>query len=226
MPNEFKVKNGLIVDQGGLNVTGSTAISGSVTVTGSVTATNFTGSLFGTASWANNVVSASYADNGGVTQIVAGTNVTISPTSGTGSVTINATAGAAFPYTGSAAITGSINLTGSIFVTQSYISTVDYIDFTTNPGTLSHLEGRIHWDDDRKTLELDTDVNNFMINVGHMAVLRGRNTNSFTLTKGTVVYINGNSGQFATFATASWETDPSSAYTIGLIAQDISPNNY
>ncbi len=54
MPNEFKVKNGLIVDQGGLNVTGSTAISGSVTVTGSVTATNFTGSLFGTASWANN----------------------------------------------------------------------------------------------------------------------------------------------------------------------------
>jgi hypothetical protein len=36
---------------------------------------------------------ASYALNGGVTKIIAGTNVTISPTQGTGSVTINATGG-------------------------------------------------------------------------------------------------------------------------------------
>jgi len=54
MPNEFKVKNGLIVDQGGANITGSSAISGSLDIAGSVTATNFTGSLFGTASWAAN----------------------------------------------------------------------------------------------------------------------------------------------------------------------------
>jgi hypothetical protein len=47
MANEFKVKNGLIVDQGG------------ATITGSVTATaGFTGSLQGTGSWAN---SSSYA---------------------------------------------------------------------------------------------------------------------------------------------------------------------
>jgi hypothetical protein len=39
------------------------------------------------------VASASYAANGGVTQIVAGTNVTISPAGGTGVVTINATGG-------------------------------------------------------------------------------------------------------------------------------------
>ena len=43
MPNEFKVKNGLIVDQGGFNITGSSTLSGSLTVTGSVSATNFTG---------------------------------------------------------------------------------------------------------------------------------------------------------------------------------------
>jgi uncharacterized coiled-coil protein SlyX len=38
MPNEFKVKNGLIVDQGGAFITGSSSISGSLSVTGSFTA--------------------------------------------------------------------------------------------------------------------------------------------------------------------------------------------
>jgi len=72
------------------------------------------------ASTASIATSASYAANGGVTQIVAGTNVTISPTSGTGSVTINATAGAAFPFTGSAVITGSLTVTGSISATNGF----------------------------------------------------------------------------------------------------------
>ena len=36
---------------------------------------------------------ASYVLNGGVTQIIAGTNISISPTSGTGSVTISSTGG-------------------------------------------------------------------------------------------------------------------------------------
>ena len=57
---------------------------------GAVTATSFTGSLQGTASLAT---TASYALNAGVTQIVAGTNVTISPTNGLGAVTINSTGG-------------------------------------------------------------------------------------------------------------------------------------
>ena len=41
MANEFKVKNGLIVDQGGATITGSVIATG-----------GFTGSLFGTASLA------------------------------------------------------------------------------------------------------------------------------------------------------------------------------
>jgi hypothetical protein len=51
--NEFKIKNGLIVDQDGANITGSSTITGSLTVTGSITSTQgFTGSLQGTASYA------------------------------------------------------------------------------------------------------------------------------------------------------------------------------
>ena len=36
MPQEFKVKNGLLVDQGGANITGSSAVSGSVDIAGSL----------------------------------------------------------------------------------------------------------------------------------------------------------------------------------------------
>jgi hypothetical protein len=52
---------------------------------------------------------------GSVTQIIAGTNITISPLGGTGVVTINASGsgGSTFPYTGSAIISGSLIITGS-----------------------------------------------------------------------------------------------------------------
>lgn len=63
---------------------GSDATLNSLIVTSGVT-----GSLFGTSSYA---VTASYAENGGVTQIIAGTNVSIFPTNGKGIVTISATA--------------------------------------------------------------------------------------------------------------------------------------
>jgi hypothetical protein len=122
-------------------------------------------------------------------------------------------------------ITNNLYVTGGLLVTQSYISTVDYIDFTKDIVT-PFAEGRIHWDDDRKTLQIDTETNNFSISTGHVNVLRGRNTNLFTLTKGTVVYINGSSGQFATFATASYIDESNSAYTIGILPQDISTNQY
>jgi hypothetical protein len=90
---------------GSLYVTGSTVLSGSLSVTQGIT-----GSLQGTASYAT---TASYALNGGVTQIIAGTNVTISPTNGLGNVTINASGGGG----GTTIISGS-NTTGS-FTNQS-----------------------------------------------------------------------------------------------------------
>jgi hypothetical protein len=87
------------------------ALTASYFLTSSVTSASF-------ATTASNATTASYALNGGVTQIIAGTNVTISPTNGLGAVTINSTGGSgnAFPYTGSAQITGSLGVTGSFSV--------------------------------------------------------------------------------------------------------------
>jgi hypothetical protein len=57
--------------------------------TGSFTG-SFSGSLFGTSSYAT---TASYALNGGVTRLIAGPNISLSPTIGLGQVTITSTGG-------------------------------------------------------------------------------------------------------------------------------------
>jgi hypothetical protein len=112
------------------------SLSGSFNMTGSIigqpgtinpltasfaqTASYVTGSIFAGAnsvSSASYACSASYAPGGGVTQIVAGTNINLGDPSGIGIVTINATPGGSgdgFPFTGSAFITGSLGVTGSI----------------------------------------------------------------------------------------------------------------
>jgi hypothetical protein len=76
-------------------------------ISGAISASAITSSLLGTASFAT---TASHALNGGVTQIIAGTNVTISPVGGTGAVTINSSGGGGSTDTGSLLRTASVNL--------------------------------------------------------------------------------------------------------------------
>ena len=66
-----------------------TADSSGISITGSLNSTTPVTS----ASYAETASYALNAGGGGVTQIVAGTNITISPPGGTGSVTINSTGG-------------------------------------------------------------------------------------------------------------------------------------
>jgi hypothetical protein len=97
--------------------------------TGQLVANRYTGSgaFPGTAAGylavdtAGNVITAAGV-GGGVTQIVAGTNISISPAGGTGIVTINSTGGSGttFPYTGSAIISGSLIITGSTTSTGGF----------------------------------------------------------------------------------------------------------
>jgi len=116
------------------NAVTSSYILQAVSASFASTASYWSGSILNATS-ASFATTASYASNGGVTQIIAGTNITISPTSGTGSITINAAAGAAFPFTGSAIITGSLvitgsttstlGFTGSLFGTSSFTLNID-----------------------------------------------------------------------------------------------------
>jgi hypothetical protein len=84
------------VNTKGLSVTGSITVSGSVinnlTASYAISASQALSSSFATsASYATNALNASYAANGGVTQLLAGLNVILSPTNGLGQVTVSAT---------------------------------------------------------------------------------------------------------------------------------------
>ena len=84
---------------------GSDAALNSLNVTSGVT-----GSLLGTSSYAIHAIT---ADNGGVTQLVAGSNILISPTNGVGVVTVSSTGGGSTYNT----MTGSY---GSFYDTGSH----------------------------------------------------------------------------------------------------------
>ncbi len=90
---------------------GTVNISGSLNVTGSTTINNLSGSLFGTASWAQNAVTASY-----INIAASASYATTASYSLTASYLDNYVE--PFPYTGSAIITGSLSVTGSITGTR------------------------------------------------------------------------------------------------------------
>lgn len=208
MANEFVIKNGYISK-------GNSQLSGSLDVSGSVSASlgaNTVG-FYGTSSWA---VSASWAPGATPTN-PGGSNTQIQFNSAS---VFSGSSNLTFDYTNNnLLLTGSVLLSGSASITG-----VNYIDFltTANP---THQEGRVHWTDDTKTIQVDTDVNNFMIELGHQSVIRVRNENSFTVAKGKIVRLVGESGNRPLIATASWTGDATSAATIGWVAAAIGSNN-
>lgn len=122
------------------NVSGSFLVTGSVRVTGSVSATQggFTGSLFGTASWASNVVTAqtaSYLNN-------LNQNLSI-----TGSVTLSGSTAIELIVLGEQQITGSLNVNNGIWagsVTSSFTGSltgnlIGTASVTTNAATASTI---------------------------------------------------------------------------------------
>jgi hypothetical protein len=89
-----------------LDVSGSGRFTENLTVTGSVIATSFTGSLQGTASYAVQALSASWAPGG-----------------------------TPFPYTGSAQITGSLTVTGPFTVNDGTVNLIDTPSYFLNSNT-------------------------------------------------------------------------------------------
>jgi len=142
---------------------------------------------------------------------------------GTASWAINAlTASFVNPLTQSVFISGNLVVTGSTFISGG-LST-QYIDFdlTSVP---TFQEGRVNWVDDTKTLAIDTDLNGFQIEIGHQNVVRVRNATPNTILRGRAVFISGSSGNRPLIYTASWEADPTSAGTLGLVAADLTTNS-
>lgn len=120
---------------------------------------------------------------------------------------------------------GNLSNSSIKFNNSGSLNNVDYISFYKEYEHV-HNEGNIQWKDDLKTLTIDTDVLGFDIEVGQKMVQRVKNVTGAPLSKGDVVYINGGDSAWPTVTTASWEGDPTSAYTLGIMGNDTLNNQY
>ena len=158
-------------------ISGSLIVSGSgIIITGSLNAPDITGSLQGTSSWANNVLTASYVTG----SIYNSTNPALSASYAlTASYALNGgSGGSTFPYNGTvtpAIISGSLIVSGSgITVTGSVIAS----SFT------GSLQGTSSWANNVLTSSYVNTLNQNVIITGSLAVgtsSLGPNENTITL---------------------------------------------
>ena len=120
---------------------------------------------------------------------------------------------------------GNLSNSSIKFNNSGSLNNVDYISFYKEYLHI-HNEGNIQWKDELKTLTVDTDVLNFDLEVGKKLAQRVKNNTGATLEKGKVVYINGGDGAWPTVTTASYEGDPSSAATLGIMGTTTLNNQF
>jgi hypothetical protein len=108
-----------------------------------------------------------------------------------------------------------------LFPADSSLRYVDYIDF--NVDVLpSHQEGRVHWNDDDKTLEAGLDQGS-ALQIGQEIHMRSTNKTGVQIDDGAVVYVSGAQGNRPTIALAS-DTSATAILTLGVVTQDIIDN--
>ena len=110
--------------------------NGTLEVNGNVYATSFTGSLFGTASYATTVLSSSFASTASYIQTAQTASYVLQAVSSSYALSASyAPSTPAFPYTGSAEITGSLGVTGSFkvqtydaFISNAFVNAIQLTD--------------------------------------------------------------------------------------------------
>lgn len=100
------------------------------------------------------------------------------------------------------------------------ITSTDYITFDTTPEATSTATGTIFWDSGDGLLKaiVDADVE---LGIGQESIAKVKNATGSTITKGSVVYVNGAQGQRPTVALADADFEATSSKTFGLAAEDI-----
>ena len=102
--------------------------------------------------------------------------------------------------------------------------TQDFIQLNTSPTPPVYTAGRLHWEEDEFTLEIDTGIDDVAIQVGQENVIRARNSTGITITNGQVVRISGATGNRPNIVLAQADTASNASGTIGIATHDIENN--
>ncbi len=162
--NGFGAENGLLVYEDKVAFVNNIEVTGSLNVVGVIT-----GSLFGTASWAQNAVTASYITASRVFGPYGSNSITSASYAQTAS------------YSRNLQISGSIN-------------NVDYIDFNTGSAVPAWKSGRVFWDNTDGALSVYNAESAITLQVGQENWTRVSNRTGTTITNGTVVRLIGAHG--------------------------------
>jgi len=181
-------RTGLYVTSGSLvGVSGSLVVTGAVNVSGGIT-----GSLEGTASYATQALSASYAPD----------------TTNTGSLVTNVALGLGNNIVD---VTKGDGSTTSFTINN--VTNATSASYAINADTASYYNGSVvsaSFAENANTSSYARDI--FLV---------GKNTTGGQLVQGTVVRIGGATGDQALIVTASWEDDNNSANTLGFLSQTL-----
>ena len=100
---------------------------------------------------------------------------------------------------------------------------VDFIDFNTSY-TNEHQEGRLHWDEGDKTLELGMPGGVVKLQIGQEVHIRAKNTSGGNITNGQAVYVSGGEGANPTVALADARERGKAA--IALATEDVDDGHF
>jgi len=113
----------------------------------------------------------------------------------------------------------------SIYASQGSIGDLNLnnLQFNLTAGATVITEGLLNWDNTHGHLKYGLPGGNVDVALGMESMFprRVRNSTGTNMPKGTVVYINGVSGNTPTIARAKADSDSTSAFTIGMTAEDI-----
>lgn len=119
-----------------------------------------------------------------------------------------------------------VNLSGAAgsLVNIDSISTPDFIEFDTTPELTSNAVGAMQWNEGDSTLDIKLDENT-TLHVGQQQYSLVYNATGTTLTKGTVVYVNGSQGNRPRVARSNANNEITSSKTFGVVAENITSGN-
>ena len=104
-------------------------------------------------------------------------------------------------------------------------SQYDTIQFNTATTITGHSPGRIFWDNESRTIAIDTDVTGVTLQIGQEQFVRVGNTTGATIQNGKVVYISGISGQTPLITLANADSELTSNL-LGVVTEDIAHNGF
>jgi hypothetical protein len=210
------------------------AIDGDTEVTGTLKVTNgITGSLQGTASYATQALSASYAPdttNTGslVSDVTLGiVSSSVSVTKGDGTTSqftindVNNATSASFATNATSSSFSQYTISGSFsdFATSaSFATNALSSSHAINADTASFYGGTV--------VSASYAVNAATASIANDLIVVAKNNNASTLTRGTIVRIVGANGDNPLIDSASWTDDFNSANTLGMLSEDVASNDF